>query len=145
MQSQVAEQSLGRRYSLRRHGKERRAVFRDESRAQLPTFPIRHVKRPARCVENTPSAFDDQAVEIVRPRVLRKGCTETMQKVEYSCLLELDLLTRFIQRRDLPLQSSCDDDEGDRHRDEQPKENRFPHPSINAPHANPVSSNRARL
>ena len=85
------------------HFDQRRTTFRKKAGASLRAGAIGHVKRAAMRIENAGRAFDDQAVQIVRPDRFAKGFAEAVQEIEDERFLDLDFLLRALELADAPV------------------------------------------
>ena len=75
-----------------------------EIKAGIKLVPgaIREVKRAAMRIENADRAFDDQAMQIVRPDDVAKGFAEAVEEIEDEVFLDLDFLLRALELANPP-------------------------------------------
>ena len=81
---------------------QRRTTLGNKGRRKLCPGAIGQVKRAAVSIENAGRAFDDEAMQIVRPDRLAKRFAEAVQEIEDERFLDLDFLVRTLERADAP-------------------------------------------
>ena len=72
-------------------------------------------------IENADRAFDDQAMQIMRPDGVAKGFAETVEEIEDQSFLDLDFLVRAFEAADAPALPLISQQPADERSDEQPE------------------------
>ena len=84
------------------HFDQRRTAFGKESRLQHRAGAIGQIKRAAVRIEDAHRAFDDQAMQIMRPDDVAKSFAEAVEEIENETFLDLDFLVRAFEPADAP-------------------------------------------
>ena len=84
------------------HFDQRRAALGKKCRLQARPGAIGDVKRPTVRIEDADRAFDDQAMQIMRPDDIAKGFAEAVEEIENEIFLDLDFLVRAFEAADAP-------------------------------------------
>ena len=103
------------------HFDERRTTLGKECRLQARPGAIHHVKRATVRIENAGRAFDDQAMQIMRPDDIAKGFAEAVEEIEDEIFLDLDFLVRAFELADAPALPLISQQPADERSDEQPE------------------------
>ena len=103
------------------HFDQRRTTLGKECRLQARPGAIGHVKRAAVRIEDADRAFDDQAMQIMRPDDIAKGFAEAVEEIEDEIFLDLDFLVRAFEAADTPALPLIGQQPADERSDEQPE------------------------
>ena len=94
---------------------ERKAGFK------LRPGAIGQVKRATVRIEDADRAFDDQAMQIMRPNDIAKGFAEAVEEIEDEIFLDLDFFVRAFEAADAPALPLISQQPADERSDEQPE------------------------